>query len=166
MPDSKTDTNYERMAKVIAITPYMKHLGMEFIEGREGYAKLRLRFQKENTTAGDALHGGAIASLIDTTGAMAAWTTAEILSSRYFGSTVGVNVNYLSGVIGEDAFAEGPPEPSANPDGIDFNEYVPPESAPPDEFIPEAQLVGAGPPPPSRTSDGTGLPPVTSSGAS
>ncbi len=107
MSDSKADTNYERMAKVIAITPYMKHLGMEFIEGREGYAKLRLRFQKENTTAGDALHGGAIASLIDTTGAMAAWTTAEILSPRYFGSTVGVNVNYLSGVIGEDAFAEG-----------------------------------------------------------
>ncbi len=107
MADSKADTNYERMAKVIAITPYMKHLGMEFIEGREGYAKLRLRFQKENTTAGDALHGGAIASLIDTTGAMAAWTTAEILSPRYFGSTVGVNVNYLSGVIGEDVFAEG-----------------------------------------------------------
>ena len=107
MPDSKAEANYERIAKVIALTPYMKHLGMEFIEGREGYAKLRLRFQKENTTAGDALHGGAIASLIDTTGAMAAWTTAEILSPRYFGSTVGVNVNYLSGVIGEDVFAEG-----------------------------------------------------------
>jgi uncharacterized protein (TIGR00369 family) len=58
----------------------MKHLGMEFVEGGEGYAKLRLRFQKENSTAGDALHGGAIASLIDTTGAMAAWTTAR--SSR------------------------------------------------------------------------------------
>ena len=107
MPDSNVDANYERMAKVVALTPYMKHLGMEFVEGREGYAKLRLRFQKENTTAGDALHGGAIASLIDTTGAMAAWTTAEILSPRYFGSTVGVNVNYLSAVIGEDAFAEG-----------------------------------------------------------
>ncbi len=107
MPDSNVDANYERMAKVVALTPYMKHLGMEFVEAREGYAKLRLRFQKENTTAGDALHGGAIASLIDTTGAMAAWTTAEILSPRYFGSTVGVNVNYLSGVIGEDAFAEG-----------------------------------------------------------
>ncbi len=107
MPESKLDTNLERMAKVVAATPYMRHLGMEFIEGSEGYAKLRLRFQKENTTAGDALHGGALASLIDTTGAMAAWTTAEILSPRYFGSTVGVNVNYLSGVIGEDAFAEG-----------------------------------------------------------
>ncbi len=107
MPESKLDTNLERIEKVVAATPYMRHLGMEFVEGREGYAKLRLRFQKENSTAGDALHGGAIASLIDTTGAMAAWTTAEILSPRYFGSTVGINVNYLSAVIGEDAFAEG-----------------------------------------------------------
>ena len=107
MPDRTPEDNYERIGKVIALTPFMKHLGMEFLEGGEGYAKLRLRFQKENSTAGDALHGGAIASLIDTTGAMAAWTTAEILSPRYFGSTVGVNVNYLSAVIGEDAFAEG-----------------------------------------------------------
>lgn len=107
MPDKSPDANLERIAKVVATMPFTKHLGMEFVEGREGYAKLRLRFQEENSTAGDALHGGAIASLIDTTGAMAAWTTAEILSPRYFGSTVGVNVNYLSAVIGEDAFAEG-----------------------------------------------------------
>lgn len=107
MTDNRASDNYERIAKVVASVPYMKHLGMEFVEGREGYAKLCLRFQKENTTAGDALHGGAVASLIDTTGAMAAWTTAEILSPRYFGSTVGVSVNYLSAVIGEDAFAEG-----------------------------------------------------------
>ncbi len=38
---------------------------------------------------------------------MAAWTTAEIATPRYFGSTVGINVNYLSGAIGEDVFAEG-----------------------------------------------------------
>ena len=107
MPDSKMNENLGRIAKVIATVPYMRHLGMEFVEGGEGYAKLRLRFQKENSTVGDALHGGAVASLIDTTGAMAAWTTAEILSPKFFGSTVGINVNYLSAVIGEDAFAEG-----------------------------------------------------------
>ena len=95
------------MAKVIALTPYMKHLGMEFVEAGEGYAKLRLRYQKENSTAADALHGGAVASLIDTTGAMAAWTTAEIATPRFFGSTVGITVNYLSAVIGEDCYAEG-----------------------------------------------------------
>ena len=38
---------------------------------------------------------------------MAAWTTAELGNPRYFGPTVGINVNYLSGAIGEEIFAEG-----------------------------------------------------------
>ena len=38
---------------------------------------------------------------------MAAWTTAEVATPKYFGSTVGVTVNYLSAVIGQDCFAEG-----------------------------------------------------------
>jgi uncharacterized protein (TIGR00369 family) len=107
MDAATAEKNLSRMAKVIEMTPFMKHLGMEFMEGSEGYAKLKLRYQDENSTMGQALHGGAIASLIDTTGAMAAWTTAEIATPKYFGSTVGVNVNYLSGAIGEDIFAEG-----------------------------------------------------------
>jgi uncharacterized protein (TIGR00369 family) len=99
--------NLARMAKVIDRTPFMRHLGMEFVEGADGYAKLRMRYQDENSTFAQALHGGALSSLIDTTGAMAAWTTAEIATPRYFGSTVGINVNYLSAAVGEDIFAEG-----------------------------------------------------------
>ncbi len=105
--DEALQKNLDRMAKVVAAVPFMKHLGMEFVEGGEGFARIRMRYQDENSTAGRALHGGAIASLLDTTGAMAAWTTAQIASPKYFGSTVGVNVNYLSGAIGEDVFAEG-----------------------------------------------------------
>ena len=104
---TQLERSLQRIEKGLALIPYMRHLGMEFVEGGEGYCKLRLRFQKENSTIADALHGGAIASLIDTTGAMAAWTTAEMGSPRYFGSTVGINVNYLSGIIGEDCYAEG-----------------------------------------------------------
>ena len=107
MTEAATNENIERMRKVIALTPFMAHLGMELVEAGDGYAKIRLHFKKENTTMADALHGGAVASLIDTTGAMAAWTTAEIATPKYFGSTVGVNVNYLSAVIGQDCFAEG-----------------------------------------------------------
>ncbi len=107
MPEATINENTERMAKVIELMPFAAHLGMEFVEGGDGYAKLKLRYQQENSTAAEALHGGAIASLIDTTGAMAAWTTAEIATPKYFGSTVGINVNYLSGVIGEDCWAEG-----------------------------------------------------------
>ena len=106
-PEERTAANLRRMSRVIEMTPFMKHLAMEFIEGGEGYAKLAMRYQDENSTAAKALHGGAISSLIDTTGAMAAWTTAEIATPKYFGSTVGINVNYLSGAIGEDIFAEG-----------------------------------------------------------
>jgi uncharacterized protein (TIGR00369 family) len=99
--------NVKRIAGVIARTPYMKHLAMEFVDAGEGWARLAMRYQDENSTAFKALHGGAISSLLDTTGAMAAWTTSEIATPRYFGSTVGINVNYLSGAIGEDVFAEG-----------------------------------------------------------
>jgi uncharacterized protein (TIGR00369 family) len=103
----RMEANIGRMRTVIARTPFMKHLGMEFLEGGDGWAKLAMRYQDENSTAFKALHGGALSSLIDTTGAMAAWTTAEIATPKYFGSTVGINVNYLSGAIGEDVFAEG-----------------------------------------------------------
>jgi uncharacterized protein (TIGR00369 family) len=105
--ETATNENIVRMGKVVNMMPFASQLGMELVEASDGYAKLRLPFKKENTTAADALHGGAIAALLDTTGAMAAWTTAEIATPRYFGSTVGVNVNYLSGVIGEDCYAEG-----------------------------------------------------------
>ena len=107
MTEINVAKSVERIAQGMGVIPYMRYLGMEFVEGGEGYVKTRLRFQKENTTVSDALHGGAIASLIDTTGSLAAWTTAELGNPRYFGSTVGINVNYLSGVLGEDCYAEG-----------------------------------------------------------
>lgn len=107
MQAEATKANLERMAMVIARTPFMKHLAMEFVDAGEGWAKIKMAYQDENSTAFKALHGGAISSLIDTTGAMAAWTTAEIATPKYFGSTVGINVNYLSAAIGEDIFAEG-----------------------------------------------------------
>lgn len=105
--DEAMRANLDRMAKVIRAMPFGAHLGMEFVEGEAGRARLKMRYQDENSTAAKALHGGAISSLIDTTGAMAAWTTAEIATPKYFGSTVGITVNYLSAAIGEDIFAEG-----------------------------------------------------------
>jgi len=107
MPEADIARGLARMPKVISLMPFAAHLGMQFEDGGDGWVKLRLPFRKENTTMADALHGGAIASLIDTTGSMAAWTTSEIANARYFGSTVAVTVNYLSGVIAQDCVAEG-----------------------------------------------------------
>jgi uncharacterized protein (TIGR00369 family) len=105
--DTATSENIVRMGKVVGAMPFARQLGLVLVEASDGYAKIRLPFKQENTTAADALHGGAIAALLDTTGAMAAWTTAEIATPRYFGSTVSVSVNYLSAVVGEDCDAEG-----------------------------------------------------------
>lgn len=105
--ETQLERSLRRISRGLSLVPYMAHLGMEFVEGADGYCKVRLKYQDENSTAAKALHGGAIASLIDTTGAMAAWTTAEVATPKYFGSTVGVTVNYLSAVIGQDCFAEG-----------------------------------------------------------
>ena len=107
MADADIAKGLTRMPRVIGAMPFSANLGMEFIEAGEGWVKLRLPFKVENTTAGGALHGGAIASLIDTTGSMAAWTSSEIGNPRYFGSTVGVTVNYLSGILGQECVAEG-----------------------------------------------------------
>ena len=107
MAEADTSKGIGRMGRVIEMMPFSANMGMQFVEAGEGWVKLRLPFKQENTTAADALHGGAIASLIDTTGSMAAWTTSEIGNPRYFGSTVGVTVNYLSGIISQDCYAEG-----------------------------------------------------------
>lgn len=107
MAEADIARGLQRMPKIIELMPFAAHLGMKFEEGSEGWVRLRLPFKKENTTMADALHGGAIASLIDTTGSMAAWTTSEIGNQRYFGSTVAVTANYLSGILATDAIAEG-----------------------------------------------------------
>jgi uncharacterized protein (TIGR00369 family) len=107
MAEADIQRGLARIPKVIGLMPFAAHLGLEFVEAGDGWAKLRLPFKKENTTAADALHGGAIATLLDTTGSMAAWTTSEIGNPRYFGSTVAVSINYLSGIVGEDCYAEG-----------------------------------------------------------
>src|SRR3989337_3373037 len=107
MAEADIAKGLQRIPRVIGAMPFSAYLGMQCVEAGEGWVKLRLPFRDENTTAGGALHGGAIASLIDTTGSMAAWTTSELGNPRYFGSTVGITVNYLSGVLAQDCVAEG-----------------------------------------------------------
>ena len=97
--DEAAAKNIARMKRVIESMPFAKHLAMELVDAGDGWARLKMRYQDENSTAMKALHGGAISSLIDTTGAMAAWTTAEIATPKYFGSTVGINVIEQKGFI-------------------------------------------------------------------
>jgi acyl-coenzyme A thioesterase PaaI-like protein len=91
------------MKKVIDLMPFAKHLGMEFWRGEP--RRIKTALQKENSTA--ATPSTAAPSPLSST-PQAPWPRGHRRDrhAKYFGSTVGVNVNYLSGAIGEDVFAE------------------------------------------------------------
>jgi uncharacterized protein (TIGR00369 family) len=86
-------------------SPFVGHLGMQLVEMRPDAATLALPFMPAVATLGDVVHGGAIASLIDTAAMVAAWSGAEAPPNMR-GTTVGLTVSYLAPANGEEARAE------------------------------------------------------------
>ena len=85
-------------------SPLVAHLGLRLDSIGTDEATLVLPFRPELATMDDVIHGGAIASLIDTAGMAASWADdAEPESPS--GSTVTLNVNYLSAARGQDLTA-------------------------------------------------------------
>jgi len=85
-------------------SPLVAHLGLRLDSIGTDEATLVLPFRPELVTMDDVVHGGAIASLIDTAGMAASWADdAEPESPS--GSTVTLNVNYLSAARGQDLTA-------------------------------------------------------------
>ena len=85
-------------------SPYVGHLGMQLINIQKDQATLRLPFSQTLITIGNTIHGGALASLIDTTAMVAAWSDAPA-SDNPRGTTVGLTVSYLAAAQGEDVEA-------------------------------------------------------------
>ncbi len=82
-------------------SPFVGHLGMRLADVRPGSATLTLPFVPSLATIGSIVHGGAIASLIDTTAMVAAWSDAPMPETPR-GTTVGLTVSYLAAANGED----------------------------------------------------------------
>ncbi|MDQ3645270.1 MAG: PaaI family thioesterase [Actinomycetota bacterium] len=76
-------------------SPYCRHLGMEVREIGPGYATVGAEFRPELVTVGATVHGGAIASLIDTAAMAAAWSDAEI-SQEPRGASVSLAVTFMA----------------------------------------------------------------------
>ena len=97
-------TRREIIQQFVPNSPLVQHLGMRLEAIEDGRAELVLPFRAELATMDDIVHGGAIASLIDTAGMAASWADdAEPESPS--GSTVTLNVNYLSAARGRDLTA-------------------------------------------------------------
>jgi len=82
---------------------YAVYLGFIVEEVKRDYARMRLPARWEMNQPAGIMHGGAIASLIDTTVVPAVGGPYENGSFV----TISMNVEYLSAVAGEDAVCEG-----------------------------------------------------------
>jgi len=67
----KKGRSFKQMKDVFNNCPYSKLLGMEVINMREGKSRMRMPFKRDLTHPYGIIHGGAIASLADSSVAMA-----------------------------------------------------------------------------------------------
>ncbi|MGH7787689.1 MAG: PaaI family thioesterase [Candidatus Binatia bacterium] len=92
-------------AKVFTVAPFMARLGVVVEHAADGRSSLRMAHQAVLADAAGGLHEGALAALIDTSGALASWSITG-LDLSYKASTVGIHVNYHAGTAGEDVVAQ------------------------------------------------------------
>ena len=74
-------------------SPFARQVGLELVSAADDRAELRLPFREEVATTGTIVHGGAIATLIDTAATAAAWATEFDEMPQRWG-TASLTVNY------------------------------------------------------------------------
>jgi len=82
----------ERAREAFGLVPYAKLLGLELGEVGRGVARVRLKVREELKQYQGVVHGGAVASLIDTAAAFAVLTQLEI-NERV--TTTDLTIHYL-----------------------------------------------------------------------
>jgi uncharacterized protein (TIGR00369 family) len=79
-------------------------VGLQLEEIRTGYARMRLPYRDELRQPAGVVHGGAIATLIDTVVVPAIGAAYEQVPVML---TLSMTINYLGALVEEDAVAEG-----------------------------------------------------------
>jgi uncharacterized protein (TIGR00369 family) len=91
-------------ARGFVMVPFIARLGMQADHASDGQAVLHMPFKTENADADGAVHEGALAALIDTTGALASWSITG-LNFAYKASTVGIHVSHHTRALREEVVA-------------------------------------------------------------
>ena len=95
----------EIMREFVPASPLVRHLGIELRALEPDRAELVLPFDERLVTLADVVHGGAIASLIDTAGMAATWADPDVEPERVAGATISMNVDYVAAARGQDLVA-------------------------------------------------------------
>ena len=82
------------IADLMPTTPYLAGLGIVIERYEPDEAAIRLPFRSDLTNDGTYYHGGVIASIIDTTGALAAWSNHDFDKGAR-ASTVAMSIQYV-----------------------------------------------------------------------
>jgi uncharacterized protein (TIGR00369 family) len=96
----------EIMRAFVPDSPMVRHLGIRLDELADDTATLSMPYAEHLATIGTTVHGGAIATLADTTLMAAAWAGADVPDSLR-GSTVDLTVHYLAPANAADLVAHG-----------------------------------------------------------
>lgn len=99
MSQDKTAIFRDRFAE-----PFFTVLGLQIDEVRPDYCRMRMPFHPGLRTEGHVVHGGAIASLVDSAGVVAVWSNVPPEITR--GATAAMTVNYLAAAEAIDLTAE------------------------------------------------------------
>jgi uncharacterized protein (TIGR00369 family) len=90
---------------VMLATPYIGGLGLVVERWEADGVRIRLPFAERLTNDGAVYHGGAVGSLIDTTGAAAVWAGHDFDKGAR-AATVSMTVNYIGAAVRSDLVAE------------------------------------------------------------
>ncbi len=116
-PGNISQSRAEIIRQFFPTSPYVGHLGMQLTDMQPDMAILTLPFDNSLVTIGSTVHGGAIASLIDTAAMVAAWSDTAVPENMRFqslkrangyseqnvrGTTVSLTVTYLAPAQAED----------------------------------------------------------------
>lgn len=104
MTETEELTGTQVIREFLPNSPFVGHVGIELAALEDGRAELSLDFREEVVTIGRVVHGGAIATLIDTAAMAAAWAGAPV-PDELRGATVALSVNYLAPADGQDVTA-------------------------------------------------------------
>lgn len=107
MLDRMTESNRTRtqvITEFVAQSAFPRHLGLRLDRIEPDHAEVVMPFDPALATLGDTVHGGAIASLIDTAGMVGAWAD-DVVPERLAGATVNLSVEYVAAAHGVDLAA-------------------------------------------------------------
>lgn len=94
----------DSLIRIFPDVPFQKLLGIEVVEVIAERAIVCLPFRPDLTGGNNTFHGGAISSLLDLTGALAAWS-GHNPENGMRAAMVSMTVNYLAAAQGKDIIA-------------------------------------------------------------